>query len=177
MKRTVLTTVGVLVVYFALPVGELPHGWEAVVSVLGIVVGGAVLALLIVHQVRLHLRSAATGDDTTVRIQSLVLLIQLAVLIFALGYYQLADATDDQFVGIETKIDALYFTITTLSTVGFGDIHARGQMARALVTGQIAFSIVFLGTLVSILTTQVRERAAARTATSAPGTAAGAEAS
>jgi voltage-gated potassium channel len=49
--------------------------------------------------------------------------------------------------------------MSTLGTVGFGDIHATGQLARGLVTPQIVFNLVFVGTLASLVTTQVRRRA------------------
>lgn len=49
--------------------------------------------------------------------------------------------------------------MTTLATVGFGDVHATGQLARALVTAQIAFNLVFVGALASVLTTRIRRQA------------------
>jgi voltage-gated potassium channel len=36
-----------------------------------------------------------------------------------------------------THTDALYFTVTVFATVGFGDITARTDTARLLVTVQI----------------------------------------
>ena len=57
---------------------------------------------------------------------------------------------------METKTDALYFTMSTLATVGFGDVHATGQLARLLVTIQIAFNLVFVATLVTVLSKRVR---------------------
>jgi hypothetical protein len=35
-----------------------------------------------------------------------------------------------------TRTDALYFTVTVFSTVGFGDITAKTETARLVVTGQ-----------------------------------------
>lgn len=154
-----LATLGlVLVVYFAFPVGRLPSTASTVLSVAGLVIGGAVLAWLITGQVRHHLEA---GTEEGVRVRSLLLLLYLTVLLFALGYYVLARSADDQFSGLETKTDALYFTVTTLGTVGFGDIHAAGQAARALVTAQIAFNLVFVGALASVLTSQLRRQAEA----------------
>jgi hypothetical protein len=39
----------------------------------------------------------------------------------------------EQVSGLNTRTDALYFTLVTMATVGFGDIHAEGQFARAMV--------------------------------------------
>ena len=42
-------------------------------------------------------------------------------------------------------MDAVYFTVTTLSTVGFGDVVATGQArARVAVTCQVVFSVTFI---------------------------------
>ena len=44
-----------------------------------------------------------------------------------------------------TRTDALYFTVTVFATVGFGDITATSEGARALVTGQMVAGIVIVG--------------------------------
>lgn len=53
----------------------------------------------------------------------------------------------DQFTGISTRVDALYFTIVTMSTVGFGDVHPVGQEAKMLVIAMIIFDLVFIAAL------------------------------
>ena len=60
--------------------------------------------------------------------------------------------------------DALYFTMTTLLTIGYGDIHATGQFARALVLVQMVFNVVILATGASTIGHQLRNRAAAAAA-------------
>ncbi len=57
-----------------------------------------------------------------------------------------------QFAQLHDKTDALYFNVSTLATVGFGDVHPVGQLARAAVTLQIVFNLVFLGAAVSMIT-------------------------
>ena len=44
-----------------------------------------------------------------------------------------------------THTDALYFTVTVFSTVGFGDITAKTETARLVVTGQMITDLVVLG--------------------------------
>ena len=90
----------------------------------------------------------------------LLAVVYLAVVLFATGYFALATSTEDQFVDLDTKTDALYLTMTTLSTVGYGDVHAAGQAARAIVTVQIVFNLVVIGALASVFTTRLRQRAA-----------------
>jgi voltage-gated potassium channel len=48
-------------------------------------------------------------------------------------------------VGLLILIDALYFTVTTFSTVGYGDITAVGQSARLMVTAQMILDLLALG--------------------------------
>lgn len=159
LGRNALVLVSVIVVYYAVPVGDRRSGAEVVLSALGMLGGVALLAWLMVRQVRRLLRS--TGDHS-VRLDSLVFLVYLVIPLFALGYFALERGDGAQFESLTTKTDALYFTTSTLATVGFGDVHAVGQLARALVTVQIAFDLVFVAALVSILTGQIRERARAR---------------
>jgi hypothetical protein len=164
-RRGALALVSVLVVYYAFPVGELPSGVGIALSVVGLLAGVSLLAWLSVRQVGLLVRSAA---DESVRLDSLIFLVYVVVPMFALGYVALERGDPGQFEGLATKTDGLYFSLSTLATVGFGDVHAVGQLARALVTIQITFDLVFVAALVAILTSQIRERAASRRAAGPP---------
>lgn len=73
----------------------------------------------------------------------LVFLIILALTVFAGTYYVLG-AHRAEFAGLETRLDALYFTVVTMATVGYGDITPEGQTARLVVTLQIGYNFVFL---------------------------------
>ncbi|WP_063752996.1 potassium channel family protein [Streptomyces sp. NRRL S-350] len=73
----------------------------------------------------------------------LLFLICLAVTIFSATYYVLG-AHKPEFTGLETRLDALYFTVVTLATVGYGDITPSGQAARLVVVLQIGYNFVFL---------------------------------
>ena len=46
---------------------------------------------------------------------------------------------------------ALYFTITVFSTVGFGDITRRADLARIIVSIQMLLDLVILGSVVRLL--------------------------
>lgn len=154
--RSVAAFVAVILFYYAVPVRELESTGRWVLSVVGLLVAVALLGWAIAHQVKRQLRA---GDQTAVRVQSLLLLLYVVVPMFALGYFIIQIQTGDQFADLNTKTDALYFTMTTLATVGYGDVHATGQVARLLVTIQVAFNLVFIGALVSVLSAQVRRRA------------------
>jgi hypothetical protein len=151
-QTAVLVVVGT-VVYFVLPV---PSRMRTGSWVLLFCVGMAVLAVLIVLAIRRLIR-----EGTDIRLRGLVLLLCLSVLFFSYAYAILA-AEPGQFADMHTRTDALYFTVSTLATVGFGDVHAAGQTARAAVTFQIVFDLVFLGATVGTISTRMRTRASER---------------
>jgi hypothetical protein len=86
---------------------------------------------------------------------AIIALIVVSLVVFSAAYEGLALA-GHQFSGLRTRLDALYFTMVTLSTVGFGDVTATGQAARAVVVVQIVYNFVFLTTGASALVQQMR---------------------
>lgn len=160
--RVVGALVGVVVAYYAVPVGEFPSSWDVVLASVGLLVGLGILVFVAVRQLRVL--SQFEAGDPSVRLDVLGLLVVIFVPLFALGYFALEQGDSGQFDDLETKTDALYFTLSTLATVGFGDVHAAGQLARGLVMVQIVFDVVFVALLVSIVTNQIKARAAERRA-------------
>jgi voltage-gated potassium channel len=71
-----------------------------------------------------------------------------------------------------TRTDALYFTVTVFSTVGFGDITAKTETARLVVTGQMIADLLILGVGIKIILGAVtrgqRERQAAHSDARSP---------
>ena len=147
---TIALVAAATVVYYVLPVpGRMRETSWAVMFFLG----AAVLGALILAAIRRLLRA---GENA--RIRGLILLLTLTVLFFSWSDESVA-ALPNEFAGLTSKTDSLYFNISTLATVGFGDVHPVGQLARAAVTVQIVFNLVFLGTAVSLITGFFRTRA------------------
>jgi len=147
----VLATVG----YYLVPVpGQMRESSWAILFSCGVVALGLLIAVAI-------WRLLGAGEN--VRIRTLVLLLVLTVLFFSWCDDSVA-RLPGQFVDLHTKTDALYFTISTIATVGFGDVHAAGQLARAAVTVQIVFNLVFLGAALAMISGFIRERAHSRRA-------------
>jgi hypothetical protein len=146
---TVLLMAAATAVYYLIPVpGKMrTSSWELLFFV-----GVGVLGALILVAVR---RLAHAGEDA--RIRGLVLLLTLTVLFFSWCDASVAQLPGE-FVELHDKTDALYFNVSTLATVGFGDVHPTGVLARAAVTLQIVFNLVFLGTAVSIISSFFRRR-------------------
>ncbi|GAA4704860.1 potassium channel family protein [Nocardioides conyzicola] len=145
----------VLVLYFTVPVSFEISSNDLVQLVISLTALGLLAATVLVE-----VRHQLVEDDR--RIDGLVIALMVAVLGFALGFYVLAQRNPDQFVDLDTRIDALYFTMATLLTIGYGDVHATGQAARTLVLIQMVFNVVILATAASTITTRIRTQAEKR---------------
>lgn len=154
--RNLSILVALTVLYYAVPMdGGLGSTAEILLTTILLIAGVVVITVLAALQLR-ELREQ--GEDASVKVQSLLALAYVAIVLFAGAYYSLASATTDQFVGLETKTDALYFTVTTLATLGYGDVYAAGQGARAVVVFQVVFNLVVIGGLISTVGNVVRHR-------------------
>ncbi|MEU6123697.1 potassium channel family protein [Streptomyces sp. NPDC047123] len=128
-----------------------PH--RPVVSWLAFAAGLLLVAVLLLVQ----LRYVLTGRGGTRPGWVIAGLMCLTVLLFASAYFVLA-RQPGEFTGLRTRVDALYFTVVTLATVGYGDITPTGQSARVLTILQILYSFVFLTAGATALTRQLRRR-------------------
>ena len=73
-------------------------------------------------------------------------LIAAMIVLFAAAYYLMVRNDPTSFSAHPlSRTDTLYFTITVFSTVGFGDITAKSQIARVAVMIQMALNIVLVG--------------------------------
>lgn len=115
----------------------------------GLIVGLVVVTSLVRLQVKRALRPERQLGE---QLAALLTLVAMVAAGFAAFYYRLAE----QFNAIETRTDALYFSMATLSTVGYGDIVATGQSARALVTVQMAFDLIIVTSAVTIVVGSLR---------------------
>lgn len=140
--RPVLSSLGLLVAYYAFPVG-LGAGLLAAIGLLLTVAGVGLLVWTMVAEVGHLRRGEATRSS-----QALAMLLMLLVMGFSLAFYLLNHVRPDEIVDLETRTDALYFTLSTMATVGYGDVHAQGQVARGLVAGLIVFNVVVVAALV-----------------------------
>ena len=143
-----------LVVYFVVPV-DLEDENLATRAIIGSVTL-VLLAAGVIWQVVVHV------EDQERHIDGLLFALVIAVLAFALAFYRLETAYPGQIPGIETRLDSLYFTMTTLLTVGYGDINAEGQTARGLVLVAMVFNVLVIATAATTLTNRVRLQAERR---------------
>jgi hypothetical protein len=145
---------GLLVaVYYLAPVEPGAGGTALVVRAALAVAATAVVAMLIGWLVVRTLR-----DEPGSRPASLAVALFGGLVLFAFVDYLIAVSGPGQFVGLRTKTDGLYFAVTTLATVGYGDVSASGQLARAVVTVQQLFNLAVLATGGSVLINRLTSR-------------------
>ena len=157
-RQTALRTAGIIVglaiVYALVPLHG-PYWW------VGALVGGVIL-LTIAPMAVIRIKRVLVSERPVLEaVEALALLLTMLITGFAGVYYAL-NRTGAQLSGLDTRLDSIYFTVTTFSTVGFGDITALSQVARAVVSLQILFDLVFVGLVVRVLMTAARHRALSR---------------
>ncbi|MFJ8073638.1 potassium channel family protein [Streptomyces sp. NPDC096176] len=140
------------VAYFLLPLEEVgPH--RPVISWTLVTLALTLVALLLLFQVR-DVNTDRPGTRPGIAIP---LLMCLSLLVFSGAYHALA-RDPGQFVGLRTRLDALYFTIGTLATVSYGDVTPQGQTARTVTLVQIFYNFVFLTAGATALSRSLRTR-------------------
>ncbi len=156
MRRLIWNTALIIALYYVLPLQEGLPAWLGWLRVAAFVAGLALVAWSVAREVRRQVRSEGRGLPET----GLALMTVAGVILFALADYAVASWRSGEFAGLETKTDALYFAVSTLATIGFGDVHPVGQVARGLVLVQMVFNVVVLATAATLLTRRLRRGSA-----------------
>ena len=149
LLRALGSTAALVAVYYLLPLDR---------SSIGVVIGILALGLLalvglVAFQVRAIMRAAYPALRA---VGALATSVPLFLLLFAGTYFVMGTISAGTFSQPMTRTDALYFTVTVFSTVGFGDITAVTEAARVLVTGQMIAGIAILGLGVRIIVDAVK---------------------
>ncbi|MFI6826476.1 potassium channel family protein [Kribbella sp. NPDC050241] len=144
LLRAGVTAAALVVLYYVLPLDRRSDGY----LVLDLVIGVVLLMATIAWQVRAILRAAYPAIRAT---QSLASTAPLFLLLFASTYFIMSLDDSGAFTEPLTRSDALYFTITVFSTVGFGDISPRGEASRLVVAAQMLLDLVVLGVGIQVI--------------------------
>ncbi len=149
--------VGLLTIYMVLPepTGEEPP-WLIFISIVVITViysAGAIWSLLYINRARHPVR---------VGLITLAVMVTAMVVIFALTYLSLSVESAENFNVPLDKVGALYFTMTILSTVGFGDIVATANPSRIAVMIQMVVGLTLITALARVLVEAARRAARRR---------------
>jgi hypothetical protein len=135
LAKSALIGVLLLVAYYLLPLDE----WKGGVGVATLLAGLILIGAAVVWQVRAILKAPFPRLRG---FQTMLSGIPLVLVVFAAVFYLTAQVQPDSFSEQMDKIGALYFTVTVFSTVGFGDITAKTDLARTLVTIQMLFNLI-----------------------------------
>jgi peptidoglycan biosynthesis protein MviN/MurJ (putative lipid II flippase) len=135
--RICVTVVAFIVLYAVLPV----PGTSGIVALLELLAGLIAVCVVLALQIRAIVQDEHPGLRAA---QALVTATAVLLAAFAFTYLSVSKAEPASFSEPLDRIGAMYFTVTVLGTVGFGDIAARSDGARLLVTGQILVDLVLL---------------------------------
>jgi voltage-gated potassium channel len=147
--RGVLGTTVLVVLYYVLP---LDQPWNADTAV-RVLIGLLVFVGITVWQVRTIAGSRYPGLKA---FEALGLIVPFYLLLFASTYFVMERASTASFTQPLTRTDALYFSVTVFSTVGFGDIAPKSEAARVLLIVQMLGDLAFLGAGARVLLGAVR---------------------
>ena len=142
--RVLASAVIVVTAYYLLPFDR-AAAWGAITL---LVLGLLALIVLIGFQVRAIIRSPFPNLRA---VEALAASLSLLLVLFAGAYVAMTAHSVGTFGEHLTHTDALYFTVTVFSTVGFGDITAKTETARLVVTGQMITDLIVLGIGIKII--------------------------
>lgn len=144
LLRSELTVVVLVALYYLVPVNRL-HDTAAAAGLLAGLVGfGAIITW--------EVRAIARSPMPRLRaIQTLAVGLPLLLLLFALTYTVLDMNQGASFTEPLSRTDALYFTVTVFSTVGFGDITPRTETARIIVMAQMIVDLIAVGIIAKVI--------------------------
>jgi voltage-gated potassium channel Kch len=130
--------------YYLLPFNHLSEAS----SLLPLVLGMVGVLLIVAWEVRGILNSQYPAVKA---VEALAITAPLFLLLFATAYYLVERSAPSNFSQPLSRTDSLYFTVTTFSTVGYGDITAKSEAARLMVVVQMLADLVVLGFGVKVI--------------------------
>jgi voltage-gated potassium channel len=136
--RVVLIAAVLVVLYYVLP---LDRPWDSDTAV-RLVIGLLAVAAVVVWGVKIITGSRYPGIRAA---EALALVLPFFLLLFASTYFVMERNSAASFTQPMTRTDALYFTVTVFTTVGFGDITAKSETARVVLIVQMLGDLVLLG--------------------------------
>jgi voltage-gated potassium channel len=157
--RSVLIAAVLVVLYYVLP---LDRRWDSDTAV-RLLIGLLVFAGVVVWGVRIIAGSRYPGVRA---VEALALILPFFLLLFASTYFVMERNSAASFTQPLTRTDALYFTVTVFSTVGFGDITAKSEAARIVLIVQMLADLVFLGAVLRVVLGAVQRGRERRSQTS-----------
>jgi len=137
-------TLGMLALYAFVPV----PGSSGAAALLGMIGG----LLVFVGLTGWQLHTIVRAEHPVLRaIEAVALALALLVVVFAFTYLTLSRADPASFSEQLDRVDAMYYTVSTVATVGLGDITPASEAARILLTFQMLFDLALIAGLVRLV--------------------------
>ena len=150
LVRSCVVTTAIFVAYFSLPFTLSLDGGAALVLLAGLLV----VSGLLVWQLRGVIRSSYPVVRT---ITALVTVLPFFLVVFATTYYISGVSGSGAWSERLSRLDALYFTVTVFSTVGFGDIVPVSGLARVLTMTQMIADVILVGFVAKAMVAAMRK--------------------
>ena len=146
---SLITIAVVFVVYFVAPLDKS----RSAGTIIQLVLLGLVIFVIMGWQIWRITRS----DYPTLRaVEALAFIVPAYIVFCAAVYFVMNHNSPATFGTPLTKLDALYFSGTVFTTVGFGDITAKTQAARAVVFVQMMLDLIILGLVVRLIVNAIK---------------------
>lgn len=142
--RSLAVTTVIVTAYFTLPFSR-PMGAGPIA---GVVVGMVVVATALTLQIRATMRSPFPGMRA---VEALTSSGPLFLILFATTHYLIEHNAPQSYSQTMTRLDALYFTLTVFTTVGFGDIAPVSELARTVTMLQMIGDVLLIFVIARVL--------------------------
>jgi voltage-gated potassium channel len=147
----------VIALYYLLPLGRTGWGSHAVFRLIG---GVALFLAIMTWQIRQISRASLPEVRA---IQTIAVAVPLFITTYASAYVTMSAARTGSFSESLDRTDGLYFAIVTFGTVGYGDISAKSDLARIVVSSQILADLAFFAIVFRIVVAASRRAFLRRT--------------
>ena len=142
--RAVVSVAAFLGLYAFLPIESRPHEEVGLRLIAGLALFVVVLGV--------ELRAIAKHEHPMLRaVVAMATVLPMFLCVFAWSYLTMSRSNPATFGSALSRIDAMYFTVTVFSTVGFGDFTPKTELARVVVTVQMLADLAVIAVVIRMI--------------------------
>lgn len=130
---------------------------------IGVTIGMFVLAAFYIIFFIRSVRAVQKSQFPNIRAGEAMFSSGILLLAIFASFYSLISLQDPEaFTEVLTPFSSMYFSLTILATVGFGDIAPHTVMARSVAMAQMVLDLIFIGVLVRVFANAAKRSRANR---------------
>ena len=149
--RAALSAGVLLAVYFLMPI-SIRHGGHSLIRDVGTMTRLGVAIAVFISVLLFEIRGITRAKHPMLRAGvAMSVVIPLFLVFFAWTYLNMSASDAVDFGGHMSRMTALYFTVTIFSTVGFGDITPKTDLARLVTTVQMIADLIVIAVVVRLI--------------------------